>query len=104
TLDGFAMQLIAAEPLTTDPVAAAYDENGRLYVVEMSDYPYTDKSTDVPFKERISDLPLGKVRRLEDTDGDGTFDKSTVFAKDLSWPTGIALYDGGAFVAGTPDV
>ena len=37
--DGFRMQLIAAEPLITDPVAIAYDENGRAYVVEMNDYP-----------------------------------------------------------------
>jgi putative membrane-bound dehydrogenase-like protein len=101
---GFRMDLLAAEPLTADPVAIAYDEDGRAWVVEMSDYPYTDKSTDVPFQERTTDLPLGRVRILEDEDGDGDFDKSEVFARELSWPTGIALYDGGAFVAGTPDI
>lgn len=101
---GFQMQLLAAEPLTTDPVAMVYDENGLAWVVEMSDYPYTDKSTDVPFKERTSDLPLGKVRILEDTDGDGLFDRSDIFAQDLSWPTGLALYRGGVFVAATPDI
>ena len=47
TLDGFHMDLIAAEPLVTDPVAMAYDERGRAWVVEMNDYPYTDKSNDV---------------------------------------------------------
>ena len=41
-LDGFRMDLLAAEPLVTDPVAAAYDEDGRLYVAEMNDYPYVD--------------------------------------------------------------
>ncbi len=101
---GFRMDLLAAEPLTTDPVAMAYDENGLAWVVEMSDYPYTDKSTDVPFQERTTDLPLGRVRILEDTDGDGDFDTSEIFARELSWPTGIALYDGGAFVAATPDI
>lgn len=102
--DGFALQLVAAEPLVTDPVAGAFDENRRLYVVEMNDYPYTDKTTDKPNVERTNDLPIGKVRLLEDTDDDGVFDKSTIFARDLSWPTGIAVYRGGVFVAATPDV
>ena len=102
--DGFAMQLLAAEPLVTDPVAGVYDENGRLFVVEMNDYPYTDKSTDQPNVERTTDRPIGKVRVLEDVDDDGVFDKSTIFARDLSWPTGIAVFDGGVFVAATPDL
>lgn len=102
--DGFTMQLVAAEPLVTDPVAGAFDEDGRLYVVEMNDYPYTDKSTDKPNVERTDDLPIGKVRLLEDTDDDGVFDKSQIFAHDFSWPTGIAVYRGGIFVAATPDV
>lgn len=102
--DGFTLELVAAEPLVTDPVAAVFDEDGRLYVVEMNDYPYTDKSTDKPNVERTTDLPIGKLRLLEDTDDDGVFDKSTIFARELSWPTGIAVYDGGVFVAATPDV
>ena len=102
--DGFTLQLIAAEPRTTDPVAGAYDEQGRLFVVEMNDYPYTDKSTDKPNVERTGDLPIGKVRLLIDTDDDGIFDQSTIFARDLSWPTGIAVFDGGVFVAATPDL
>ncbi len=103
-VDGFTLQLLAAEPLTTDPVAAAYDESGRLWVVEMNDYPYTDKSTDQPNVERTADLPIGKVSILTDDNDDGVFDRSQIFARDLSWPTGIALYKGGAFVAGTPDL
>ncbi len=104
TLDGFRMELLAAEPLVTDPVTMVYDENGLAYVAEMLDYPYTDKSSDQPFVERTSDLPLGRVRVLEDTDGDGDFDRGTVFADELSWPTGLALWKGGLFVAATPDV
>jgi putative membrane-bound dehydrogenase-like protein len=103
-LDGFRLDLIAAEPLVTSPVAMAYDERGRAWVVEMNDYPYTDKTTDVAFKERTTDKPLGKVRILEDVDGDGVFDRSSVLAEDLSWPTGIALYGGGCYVAATPDL
>ncbi|MEX0711295.1 MAG: PVC-type heme-binding CxxCH protein [Pirellulales bacterium] len=104
TRDGFRMDLLAAEPLVTDPVAMEYDENGRALVVEMSDYPYTDKSTDRPFVERTTDLPLGRLRLLEDKDGDGVFDASTIFADGLSWPTGLALWQGGVYVAATPDI
>ncbi|HUY93466.1 MAG TPA: PVC-type heme-binding CxxCH protein [Pirellulales bacterium] len=104
TLFGFQMQLLAAEPDVTDPVAIEYDENGLAYVVEMSDYPYTDKTADKPFTEKTADLPIGRVRILEDLDGDGRFDRSTIFAEDLSWPTGVACWKGGVFVTATPDV
>ena len=77
---------------------------GRAWVVEMNDYPYTDKSHDVAETDRTTDKPLGKVRILEDVDGDGVLDRSSVLAEELSWPTGIALYDGGCYVAATPDV
>src|SRR6266511_3170654 len=64
---GFRIELVAAEPLVVDPIALSFDENGRLYVVEMRDY-----------SERRPEK-LSRIRRLEDTDGDGRFDKSTVF-------------------------
>jgi putative membrane-bound dehydrogenase-like protein len=103
-LDGFRMDLLAHEPMVTSPVAIEYDENGRAYVLEMRDYPYTDKGTDKPFVERTMDRAIGRVRLLRDRDGDGVFDESSVFAEDLSWPTGIACWKGGVFVAATPDV
>lgn len=89
---GFQMDQVAAEPLVEDPVAVCFDENGRLFVVEMRDYSEDDKAN------------LGLVRLLEDEDGDGHFDKSTIFAEGLSWPTAIHCYDGGVFVAAAPDV
>src|SRR2546427_293970 len=88
---GFRLELVAAEPLVTDPIALAFDEDGRLFVIEMSDYPER--------KQR-----RGQVRRLEDTDGDGRFDKATVFAKDLRWPSAIHCYGGGVFVGSVPDL
>lgn len=103
-LDGFEMQLIAAEPLVTDPVAITYDADGRAYVCEMNDYPYTDKAAHKPSQENPTDQSIGKVRLLTDTDGDGVFDKATVFADGLSWPTGAACWKGGIFVTATPDV
>ncbi|HET6422981.1 MAG TPA: hypothetical protein VFG20_04815, partial [Planctomycetaceae bacterium] len=103
-LDGFRMDLLAAEPLVASPVAMTYDENGRAYVCEMRDYPYTDKAKHKPNQENPTDAPIGRVRLLDDTDGDGVFDQSTIFAEGLSWPTGVACWKGGVFVAATPDI
>jgi putative membrane-bound dehydrogenase-like protein len=103
-LDGFHMDLLAAEPLVASPVAMAYDENGRAYVCEMRDYPYTDKAHHQRNQENPTDQAIGTVRLLEDTDGDGVFDKSTIFADGLSWSTGVACWKGGVFVAATPDL
>src|SRR5207253_3537164 len=85
-LDGFRMDLIASEPQVASPVAAAYDEDGRLYVVEMRDYPTPHQP---------GETPRGRIRRLEDRDGDGVYETATVFADGLPWPTGIACWDGG---------
>jgi len=103
-LEGFEMQLIAAEPLVTDPIAITYDADGRAYVSEMNDYPYTDKEKHKHAQENPTDQAIGKVRLLTDTDGDGAFDKATVFADGLSWPTGAACWKDGIFVTATPDV
>jgi putative membrane-bound dehydrogenase-like protein len=95
TLDGFQMQLVAHEPDVTDPVAACFDENGGMYVGEMIDYPYRPKE---------GQTPLGRVRYLEDTDGDGTYDKSWIFADKIVWPTGVVCWKGGVYVAAAPDL
>src|SRR5262245_22222354 len=98
TLHGFRMELIAAEPLVASPVDLAYDEQGRAYVVEMRDYPYPEEKNAAP-----SEFP-GTVRLLEDADGDGKFDKATIFADQLAWPTSVCCYNGGVFVAAAPDI
>jgi putative membrane-bound dehydrogenase-like protein len=103
-LDGFRMDLLAAEPMVASPVAMAYDEEGRAYVCEMRDYPYTDKAHHQRNQENPTDAAIGSVRLLEDTNGDGVFDRSVVFADGLSWPTGVACWKGGVFVAATPDI
>lgn len=103
-LDGFTMDLLAAEPFVASPVAMTYDENGRAYVCEMRDYPYTDKAKHKPNQENPTDAPIGRIRLLQDDDGDGVFDQSKIFAEDLSWPTGVACWRGGIFVAATPDI
>jgi putative membrane-bound dehydrogenase-like protein len=95
TVGGFRMELVAAEPLVASPVAGAFDEDGNLYVAEMRDYPYRPK----PGRD-----PLGRVRMLRDTNGDGRFDESHVFAEGLMWPAGVACWKGGVFVAAPPDI
>jgi len=90
--DGFRAELVASEPLIVDPVAVAFDENGQLFVVEMRDY-----------SER-RDERLGRVKRLEDTDGDGRFDKATIYATNLPWPTAVICWKGGVFVGASPDI
>lgn len=97
-LEGFRMELLAREPLVADPVDLAYDENGLAYVVEMRDYPVPEKPG-APVER-----PLGRVRVLEDLDGDGAFDRSTVFAEGLHWPTSVAVWKGGVFVLAAPDL
>jgi putative membrane-bound dehydrogenase-like protein len=92
TLPGFHIEQVVAEPLVQSPVAIAFDERGRMYVCEMIDYPFDRKG------------PRGQVRRLEDVHNTGRFEKSTVFADDIPWPTGITCYAGGVFVAAAPDI
>ena len=89
---GFHIEQVAAEPLLNSPVAMAFDDRNRLYVVEMRDYSEQDKDR------------LGQVRLLEDTDGDGRMDRATLFAEQLSWPTALTCYDGGIFVGAAPDI
>lgn len=89
---GFRLELAAHEPEVMDPIALAFDERGRAYVVEMRDY-----------SERRPER-LGRVRRLEDRDGDGRFETSTVYIDNLPWPTAVTCWDGGVFIGSTPDL
>ncbi|QDU05371.1 Cytochrome c [Gimesia chilikensis] len=93
---GFRVELVAAEPLLRDPVALAFDENGRMFVVEYPEYNQQFAKDKQPV--------TGSVRMLEDTDGDGQYDKSTVFVSDLAAPSAVACYNGGLFVAAAPDL
>jgi putative membrane-bound dehydrogenase-like protein len=90
--EGFKVELAASEPNVVSPVALSFDEDGRMYVVEMRDY------------SEHRDEKLGRIRLLEDVDGDGLFEKSTIFAEGLAWPTAVICYGGGIFVGATPDI
>lgn len=90
--EGYRIELTAAEPLVASPVAICWDELGRMYVVEMRGY------------SEHRDEKLSRVRLLHDDDNDGVYDRGTIFAEDLLWPTAIACWNGGVFVADAPDI
>jgi putative membrane-bound dehydrogenase-like protein len=91
---GWRLELVAAEPVVSSPVAMAFDEHGRLFVVERPNNP-SGTGTNVH---------SGRIRLLEDTEGEGEFHTSTVFADNLRLPSAIACYGGGVFVAAGPDL
>ncbi|WP_417389817.1 PVC-type heme-binding CxxCH protein [Gimesia sp.] len=88
----FEIQLVAAEPLVRDPVAMCFDARGRAYVVEMPEYNDANQEG------------YSSVKLLEDTDGDGRFDKSYPFLSGLTLPTAVFCYKGGVFVGAPPYV
>ncbi len=90
----FEIQLFAAEPDIINPIAMAWDEKGRLWIVESVDYPNTFRETDGAANDRI--------KICEDTDGDGKADKFTVFADSLNIPTSIVFANDGIIVAQAP--
>ncbi|MEM6278990.1 MAG: c-type cytochrome [Verrucomicrobiota bacterium] len=84
---GFELDLVAAEPMIHDPVAIAFDGNGRIWVAEMQGY-----MPDIDAK--LEGETYGRISVLEDTDGDGKADKHTVFLEDYLLPRAVALVDG----------
>jgi mono/diheme cytochrome c family protein/glucose/arabinose dehydrogenase len=89
---GLKVQLVASEPMVQDPVVIQFDPDGRLWVVEMRGF--------MPNIEgEGEDEPVGRVSILEDTDGDGEMDKSTIYLDSLIMPRSLAILDGGALVA-----
>ncbi|MFD2571752.1 c-type cytochrome [Spirosoma soli] len=88
---GLKIQLVAAEPLVQDPVVMNFDENGRLWVVEMRGYmPTIDGEGE--------NKPVGRVSVLEDKNGDGQMDVSTIYLDSLVMPRALTLIPGGALV------
>src|SRR5262249_39249753 len=92
---GFTVEQMAAEPLVQDPICFAWGPDGKLWVVEMGDYPLG-----VDGKGK----PGGKVKFLESSKGDGIYDRATVFLDNLPFPTGVAPWRNGVLVTAAPDV
>ncbi len=89
---GYHVEKYTAEPNVESPVAMDVDENGRTYVVEDRGYPLS------------TDNPMGRVKLLVDTNGDGIPDRVTVFADKLVMPTGVMCWKKGILVTDAPNV
>jgi putative membrane-bound dehydrogenase-like protein len=92
---GLRIELVASEPQIESPVAMAFDEDGKLWVVEMRDYPHGPKP---------GEKPQGRIKVLEDKDGDGFYETATVFADNLLFANGILPWKGGAVVTMAPQI
>ncbi len=92
--EGLEVTLWAQEPMIAKPVQMNWDAQGRLWVVSSTTYPQI----------KPGDGTKDQVVVLEDTNGDGKADKSTVFAENLHIPTGVIPGDGGAYVANSTEV
>lgn len=90
--EGFEIQLVASEPLVEDPVCMAWDEDGRLWVAEMTTY-MADQFA------KGEEEPKGNIVILEDTDADGVMDKRTVFLDEIILPRALAFAKGGLLYA-----
>lgn len=88
--DQYRIELVAAEPLVQDPINIAFGADGRLWVVEMGDYPRGERG--------------GRIKYLEDTTGDGKYDRATVFLDQLAFPTGVMPWRDGVLLTVAPDI
>lgn len=92
---GLKVELVASEPLIKDPVAIDWGPDGKLWVVEMGDYPMG-----------LGDQGAagGRVRVLSDDDQDGVYDRAETFLDELSYPTGIKVWRDGVLVTAAPEI
>lgn len=86
---------VAAEPLVRDPVCIAWDARGRLWTAEMRDYPLGLNNDGTPGSE---------IRVLDDLDGDGIYDKATVFLDGLAFANGVLPWRDGVLVTCAPQI
>src|SRR5690606_21456183 len=93
---GFEIELVAAPPLVQHPVMAAFDDQGRLFVADNAGLNLR--------KDELEEQLPNLIRLLEDTDGDGIFDKSTVFADEMTFPQGVLWHDGALYSASPPSI
>jgi putative membrane-bound dehydrogenase-like protein len=93
---GFDIELVAGPPLVNRPIVADFDEQGRLYVADSSG---SNDKLDIQQQTRPH-----RIVRLEDTHGDGRFDKATVFADKMMFPEGVMWLDGSLYVSAVPSI
>jgi len=94
--EGFTIERVAGPPMVNRPITAAFDDEGRLYV---SDSSGSNEKVEIQLEKKPH-----RILRLEDTNGDGRFDKQVVFAEGLMFPEGTAWLDGSLYVAAAPSI
>ncbi|WP_157447552.1 PVC-type heme-binding CxxCH protein [Chthoniobacter flavus] len=92
---GFTAELVASEPLIESPVSFDWDAQGRLWVVEMPDYPLGMDG---------NGKPGGKVKILTDSKGDGHYDQATTFLDGLPFPNGVMPWRNGVLISSAPNI
>jgi putative membrane-bound dehydrogenase-like protein len=95
TRPGFTVELVASEPLLQSPIAFAWGADGKLWVVEMGDYPLGEDG---------HGKPGGRIKYLEDTKGTGRYNKVTLFLDGLSFPTSVMPWRKGVLVTCAPEI
>jgi len=90
---GFKVECVVSEPLIVNPTAMTFDERGRIWICESLEYPRASAGKGAD-----------KIKILEDTDGDGKFEKMTVFKDGLNIPCGVVMGNGGVYVTNAPDI
>ena len=95
--EGFDIELVASEPLVIAPVAMTFDDQGRMWVVEMDGYMPDTLGTG-------EEAPVGRIVILEDRNDDGQMDERTVFLDSLVMPRAICLVNGGLLMAEPPNL
>ncbi len=94
--DGYTLEVAAASPLVTHPIMGCLDDKGRLFVGDATGVNWN--------KKQLEANPPNRVLMLEDTDKDGAFDKSTIFADKMTFPQGGCWLDGSLYVASPPGI
>ena len=93
---GYQVEIVAGPPLVERPMIIDSDEQGRLYVAESS-------GSNDPVEQQLEERPHS-ILRLEDSDGDGRYDRRTVFADKMMFPEGVMWFDGSLYVAAPPSI
>jgi putative membrane-bound dehydrogenase-like protein len=94
--DGYTLEVAAASPLVTHPIMGCLDDRGRLFVGDATGVNWN--------KKQLEENPPNRVLMLEDTDQDGAFDKSTIFADKMTFPQGACWLNGSLYVGSPPGI
>ncbi len=94
--DGFIIEMVAGPPLVDRPIVADFDEAGRLFVADSA-------GTNDKVEKQLEERPH-RIVRLEDSDGDGRFDRRTVFADKMMFPEGVLCHGGAVYVGAPPSI